>query len=301
MAETIEMISSLEEPERLDAYLGQNTELSRSRIADLIRESSVYINGKTINKPSFKLRGGERIAILLPETLETGIEPENIPLDILYQDEDIAVVNKPSGLVVHPAAGNEHGTLVNALLYAVKDLSGIGGEIRPGIVHRLDKDTSGVLVVAKNDKAHNALCEQFKTRSLEKHYRAVVDGKMKEEGRIEAPIGRDPRDRKRMAVVENGRPSVTEWKVLTSLKGASYVDVHLLTGRTHQIRVHMKSIGHPVLGDRIYAPNLKTSVHIERLMLHAYSLCFHHPSTNEEMTFFAPLPGAFGQLIEKLL
>lgn len=242
-----------------------------------------------------------RLVLNIPETKSVDIVPQDIPLDILYQDADVVIVNKQSGMVVHPAAGNESGTLVNALLYHVHDLSGIGGEMRPGIVHRLDKDTSGLILIAKNDAAHAALSEQFKQRTMEKHYCAVAHGSFsKEEGLIDAPIGRHPIDRKKMAVVQNGKPSRTEWHVLEHLKGATCLDVHLLTGRTHQIRVHMLSIGHPLLGDRIYAPNLKTSVRIPRLMLHAYSLAFTHPTTGERLTFCAPLPAAFEETIQKL-
>lgn len=204
-------------------------------------------------------------------------------------------------MVVHPAAGNEDGTLVNALLYHVKDLSGIGGEMRPGIVHRLDKDTSGLILIAKNDRAHAILSEQFKERSMEKHYRAVAFGGFKEEsGLINAPIARHPVDRKKMAIVPDGKPSQTEWKVLERVKGATYLDVHLLTGRTHQIRVHMQSIGHPLLGDPIYAPNIKTSVHVPRLMLHAYSLAFTHPTSGDRMEFYAPLSDQFETVLEKM-
>ncbi len=286
---------------RLDCFLRECTEFSRSRISILISEGRCEINGRLEMKPSRILETGDRVTLSVPMAEDPGIVPENIPLEFLYQDADIVVVNKPAGMVVHPAAGNPGGTLVNALLYAVRDLSGIGGEIRPGIVHRLDKDTSGVLVVAKNDRAHQALGEQFSQRSLEKHYRAVVLGSMKEEsGRIEAPIGRSQKDRKKMAVVEGGRPSVTEWTRLSSLRGATFLDVHLLTGRTHQIRVHMKSIGHPVLGDQIYAPKAECAVRIPRLMLHAYSIEINHPVTGERMQFTAPLPAEFSTFLEKI-
>jgi len=286
---------------RIDAYLRANTELSRSRLSALIQEGAIRVNDSVENKPSFKVEAGQIIRLSVPEARPVNIVPQNIPLDILYQDSDVVIVNKPCGMVVHPAAGNEDRTLVNALLYHIKDLSGIGGEMRPGIVHRLDKDTSGLILIAKNDHAHALLSDQFKERSMEKHYHAVAFGNFSEEsGLIDAPIARHPVDRKKMAIVPGGKPSLTEWTVLSRLKSATYLDVHLLTGRTHQIRVHMHSIGHPLLGDRIYAPNIKTSVHIPRLMLHAYSLAFTHPTTGERMIVSAPLPEKFCQTLEKL-
>lgn len=286
---------------RIDAYLRANTELSRSRLSSLIQEGAIRVNDSVENKPSFKVEAGQIIRLSVPEARPVNIVPQNIPLDILYQDSDVVIVNKPCGMVVHPAAGNEDRTLVNALLYHIKDLSGIGGEMRPGIVHRLDKDTSGLILIAKNDRAHALLSDQFKERSMEKHYHAVAFGNFSEEsGLIDAPIARHPVDRKKMAIVPGGKPSQTEWTVLSRLKSATYLDVHLLTGRTHQIRVHMHSIGHPLLGDRIYAPNIKTSVHIPRLMLHAYSLAFTHPTTGERMIVSAPLPEKFCQTLEKL-
>ena len=286
---------------RVDAYMRTATSLSRSRIAALIGEGALVIDGNVETKPARKLEPGEHIVLTIPPIKLLSVRAQDIPLDILYQDADVVIVNKPCGMVVHPAAGNEDGTLVNALLYHVHDLSGIGGEMRPGIVHRLDKDTSGLILIAKNDQAHANLSEQFKLRTMEKHYRAVAAGSFREPaGLIDAPIARHPTDRKRMAIVPGGKPSRTEWRVLEPLCGATHLDVHLLTGRTHQIRVHMQSIGHPLLGDRLYAPHLKTAVHIPRLMLHAYSLSFTHPSTGERMTFAAPLPPAYEQTLEKL-
>jgi len=286
---------------RIDAYLRANTEFSRSRVSALMLEGAIAVDGVVQIKPSYKVAAGQKVVLNVPQTRPVDIVPQNIPLDILYQDSDVVIVNKPCGMVVHPAAGNEDRTLVNALLYHVHDLSGIGGEMRPGIVHRLDKDTSGLILIAKNDKAHALLSDQFKERSMEKHYRAVAFGSFREEGGlIDAPIARHPVDRKKMAIVPDGKPSQTEWKVMERLKGATYLDVHLLTGRTHQIRVHMHSIGHPLLGDRIYATNIKTSVHIPRLMLHAYSLAFTHPTTGERMEMTAPLPEKFAAALEKL-
>lgn len=295
------LVTSQNDGMRIDAYLRANTELSRSRVSALMLEGAVSVDGEVQIKPSFKVSEGQRVVLCVPQVRQVDIIPQNIPLDILYQDADVVVVNKPCGMVVHPAAGNEDRTLVNALLYHVHDLSGIGGEMRPGIVHRLDKDTSGLILIAKNDRAHALLSDQFKERSMEKHYRAVAFGSFREdEGLINAPIARHPVDRKKMAIVPDGKPSQTEWKILERLKGAAYLDVHLLTGRTHQIRVHMHSIGHPLLGDRIYAPNIKTSVHIPRLMLHAYSLAFTHPTTGERMQMTAPLPEKFEVTLEKL-
>lgn len=286
---------------RIDAFLSANTEFSRSRVSALMLEGAVRVDGEVQAKPSYKVSVGQKIVLSVPQVKEVDIVAQNIPIDILYQDADVVIVNKPCGMVVHPAAGNEDGTLVNALLYHVKDLSGIGGEMRPGIVHRLDKDTSGLILIAKNDRAHAVLSEQFKERSMEKHYRAVAFGGFKEDcGLIDAPIARHPVDRKKMAIVLDGKPSQTEWKVLERVKGATYLDVHLLTGRTHQIRVHMHSIGHPLLGDPIYAPNIKTSVHVPRLMLHAYSLAFTHPANGERMEFYAPLPDQFETVLEKM-
>lgn len=302
MDEVIELsVSAQDTGTRIDAYLSANTELSRSRIAALIQEGALCVNGTVEQKPSFKVVEGQKILLQPPQVRPVDIVPQDIPLDILYQDSDVVIVNKPCGMVVHPAAGNEDQTLVNALLYHVKDLSGIGGEMRPGIVHRLDKDTSGLILVAKNDKAHVALSEQFKSRTMEKHYRAVAFGNFRDEhGLIDAPISRHPVDRKKMAIVKDGKPSQTEWNVISRLKSATYLDVHLLTGRTHQIRVHMQSIGHPLLGDRIYAPNIKTNVHVPRLMLHAFSLAFDHPTTGVRMTIEAPLSIEFLNVLEKL-
>ncbi|MGN0775638.1 MAG: RluA family pseudouridine synthase [Candidatus Ventricola sp.] len=302
MDQIIELtVEQVDDGSRIDAYLRAHTEFSRSRISSLMLEGAVSVDGAVQVKPSFKVAAGQCIALSVPQARPVDIVPQDIPLDILYQDADVVIVSKPCGMVVHPAAGNEDRTLVNALLYHVRDLSGIGGEMRPGIVHRLDKDTSGLILIAKNDKAHAALSEQFKERSMEKHYRAVAFGHFPDDsGMIDAPIARHPVDRKKMAVVPDGKPSQTEWKALERLKSATYLDVHLLTGRTHQIRVHMHAVGHPLLGDKIYAPSIKTSVHIPRLMLHAYSLAFTHPTTGERMTFCAPLPEKFEATLEKL-
>jgi len=275
--------------ERLDVVLSRDGEITRSRAAALIKEGCVRVNGKTEEKPSLKTPAGANVILEMPEIKPAKAEAQDIPLEILYQDAFLAVVVKPCGMVVHPAAGNDDGTLVNALLFHLDSLSGIGGEMRPGIVHRLDKDTSGLMLVAKNDQSHAALSEQLSNREMEKHYRAVVYGKMKEPaGEIEKPIGRSKSDRKKMAVDAEGRWAKTEWKVLREYPDRTLLDVHIITGRTHQIRVHMSSMGHPVLGDVLYGHKRMPAV--SRLMLHAYSLAFTHPATGERMQFTAPCP-----------
>lgn len=276
---------------RLDVEIAENCDVTRSRAAGLIKDGMVSVHGKTTDKASLKPETGTVICVEIPDAKPIEAEPQDIPLEILYQDEHIAVVVKPAGLVVHPAAGNPDGTLVNALLYHLDSLSGIGGEMRPGIVHRLDKDTSGLMLVAKNDGAHAFLSQELADRKMEKHYRAVVFGKMKEEsGVIEAPIARSKTDRKKMAIDKDGRYALTEWKLLRQMPDRALLDVHIITGRTHQIRVHMQSIGHPVLGDIIYGH--KHLPKAERLLLHAYSLSFTHPVTKERMSFTAECPFA---------
>ena len=252
-----------------------------------------------VRKANYKLRGGETVSLVIPEAEPVSVEPENIPLDVLYEDKDIIVINKPRGMVVHPAAGVHTGTLVNALLYHCHDLSGINGEIRPGIVHRLDKDTSGVLVCAKNDVAHLDLAEQISTKTAHRVYRAIVHGNIKEEaGIIKGDIGRHPTDRKKMAIVrENGKPAVTHFKVLERFGEYTLVECRLETGRTHQIRVHMTSIGHPLVNDPKYGPKKSSPFAIKGQALHSLSLTLNHPVTKEEMTFTAPLP----QDMEKIL
>ncbi len=277
---------------RLDVFLAEATGLTRSRVAALMSDGCCTVDGRPETKAGAKPKAGCPVVFTLPAPKPAVPQAENIPLTFLYEDQDLAVVIKPSGMVVHPAAGNEDGTLVNALLYHLDSLGGIGGELRPGIVHRLDKDTSGLLLVAKNDAAQLALSQQLSDRAMEKHYRALVEGNLKEDqGFIDAPIARHKTDRKRMAVDPSGRPSQTEWTVLERGKGCTLLDVHILTGRTHQIRVHMKHIGHPVCGDPIYGA--ARGIPVPRLMLHAYSLSFTHPTTGERMTFTAPLPEAF--------
>lgn len=283
----MELLEYIADGSRLDVLLTRDGALSRSRAAELIREGAAAVDGKTETKPSCKPAAGAKVIVTLPEVRPAQAEAQDIPLEILYQDAHLAVVIKPCGMVVHPAAGNPDGTLVNALMYHLDHLSGIGGELRPGIVHRLDKDTSGLLMVAKDDETHNALSRQLSARAMEKHYYAVVSGVMKEDaGVIDAPIARSRADRKKMAIDPQGRPSRTEWKVVWREKDRTLLDIHLITGRTHQIRVHMASIHHPVLGDPIYG--VKNMPHAKRLMLHAYSLRFTHPITGEEMRFVAP-------------
>lgn len=284
---------------RLDVFLvTYQPELSRSHIQKLIDQGAVLVDGQ-VRKANYKLRGGETVSLVIPEAEPVSVEPENIPLDVLYEDKDIIVINKPRGMVVHPAAGVHTGTLVNALLYHCHDLSGINGEIRPGIVHRLDKDTSGVLVCAKNDVAHLDLAEQISTKTAHRVYRAIVHGNIKEEaGIIKGDIGRHPTDRKRMAIVrENGKPAVTHFKVLERFGEYTLVECRLETGRTHQIRVHMTSIGHPLVNDPKYGPKKSSPFAIKGQALHSLSLTLNHPVTKEEMTFTAPLP----QDMEKIL
>ena len=291
MMEATEM-TFIADGRRLDVLLSEQSGLTRSRVATLMEEGRVTVDGQVVTKAGLKAKAGQTVVLTIPAPKPAVPEAQDIPLTILYEDADLAVVVKPCGMVVHPAAGNEDGTLVNALLHHLDSLGGIGGELRPGIVHRLDKDTSGLLLVAKNDAAQLALSEQLSERSMEKHYRALVEGNLREDaGRIEAAIARSKKDRKKMAVDEEGREAITEWTVLERGRGVTLLDVHILTGRTHQIRVHCKHIGHPVCGDPIYGSSKGAKV--PRLMLHAYSLTFTHPRTGERMTFTAELPEAF--------
>lgn len=268
---------------RLDVALSEAAGLTRSRVAALMADGNVTVDGKVETKSGAKAKSGQTVILMIPAPKPAVPVAQEIPLTILYQDDDLAVVLKPCGMVVHPAAGNEDGTLVNALLHHLDHLSGIGGELRPGIVHRLDKDTSGLLLVAKNDQSQLALSRQLQERQMEKHYRALVEGNLREDsGRIDQPIARSKKDRKKMAIDPEGRPSITDWTVLARGRNVTLLDVHILTGRTHQIRVHMKSIGHPVCGDPIYGSGRGAKV--PRLMLHAYTLSFTHPRTGERMT-----------------
>ena len=283
---------------RADVILSKATGLSRSRVAGLMAEGCCTLAGKPCLKAGTKAGAGEELILRVPEARPAEPQPEDLPLEILYQDADLAVVIKPRGMVTHPAAGHEAGTLVNALMHHLDSLGGIGGELRPGIVHRLDKDTSGLMIVAKNDESQLALSQMLADRKIEKHYRALVEGTMKEpEGRIELPIGRSKNDRKKMAVDPAGREAVTEWKALAEGRGCTLLDVHILTGRTHQIRVHMKSISHPVCGDPLYG--WEKGVKVPCLMLHAFSLTFSHPRTGEQLHFEAPLPDDFREGLRK--
>jgi len=287
---------------RIDIFLSAELEdVSRSFIQKLIENEKVKVNQKTV-KSNYKLRLDDIIDIEIPDPEPIEILPEPIPLDILYEDQDIIVVNKPQGMVVHPAPGHYTGTLVNALLYHCKnDLSGINGMLRPGIVHRIDKDTSGVLMVAKNDHAHKHLALQLKEHSITRKYTAIVyHNLVNDEGTINAPIGRHPTDRKKMAVTyKNSRHAVTHYTVLERFGQFTLIEAQLETGRTHQIRVHMKHIGHPLLGDPVYGPKSQPD-HISGQMLHARVLGFIHPSKNEYMEFEAPIPKYFMDVIEKL-
>ena len=287
--------------ERLDVFAAALADITRSRAGALIRDGLVTVDGAEQTKAGFRLRPGMAVAVEVPEPVPTCAQAEDIPLQIVYQDQDLAVVFKPSGMVVHPAAGNETGTLVNALLKHLDNLSGIGGEIRPGIVHRIDKDTSGLLLVAKNDMAHVALSEQIRAHAVHRVYRAIVIGGFKaDSGTVDAPIGRHPTDRKRMAIVPDGRAAVTHWSVLEPLRGATLIECRLTTGRTHQIRVHMASIGHPVLGDPVYGPKKSPYPVAGGQLLHACRIGFVHPRTGEEMLFEAPPEERFTMWLEKL-
>ncbi len=287
---------------RIDKYLSeQMTSYSRSHIQKLLKDQCVQVNNLPV-KVNYKLRTEDQIKVCLPEPETLNVEPENIPLDILYEDQDLLVVNKPKGMVVHPAAGHYSGTLVNALMYHCKDqLSGINGILRPGIVHRIDMDTTGTLVVCKNDISHQSLAEQLKEHSITRRYRAIVHGRLKEDGTVNAPIGRHPTDRKKMSIhAKNGKPAITHYRILKQYKEYTYIECQLETGRTHQIRVHMASIGHPLLGDQIYGPSKVPYKNLQGQTLHAMILGFLHPTTQKYMEFEAPLPEYFQHLLDVL-
>jgi 23S rRNA pseudouridine1911/1915/1917 synthase len=295
----IELIIVAEEMdgERLDAFVADQMEqLSRSVVKGLINEGKILVDQER-QKASYRVREGDEISVEIPKPQVLDLQPRNIPLEIIYQDEDLAVINKPKGLVVHPAHGNWDYTMVNALLYHIKDLSGINGQIRPGIVHRLDKDTSGVMVVAKNDVAHRSLAAQIKEHSIKREYIALVHGTIKENlGTIDAPIGRSKNDRKKMAVVADGRPAVSKYQVLERYHNYSLVKVELLTGRTHQIRVHFAYIKHPVVGDPLYGSG-KKHFNLDSQALHAHLLGFVHPRTGNYLEFTSPLPEYFQEIL----
>ena len=301
MEEDLLQITAEESGERIDALLARILpDLSRSAAQRLLEEGRVLLNSSPVKK-NYKVSAGDRFWVSLPELAEIPLTAQNIPLDVVYEDSDVIVVNKARGLVVHPAPGHPDGTLVNALLWHCGDsLSGIGGEKRPGIVHRIDKDTSGLLIVAKNDFAHQALSAQLSDRSLSRTYEAVVRGNLREDsGTVDRPIGRHPVDRKRMAIVAGGRPAVTHWEVIARFKGYTHVRCKLETGRTHQIRVHMASLGHPLLGDFTYgAPSPEKG--LEGQCLHARALQFIHPRTGEAVRLETPLPDYFMDVLGRL-
>ena len=285
---------------RLDAFLSADGALTRSQAARLIAEGRVRVNGKPAAK-SARLSGGETVTVDVPQLRETALPPQDIPLDVVYEDDDVIVVNKPTGLVVHPAPGHPDGTLVNALLHHCGDsLSGIGGEKRPGIVHRIDRDTSGLIIAAKNDAAHLALSAQLKDHSLSRTYECLVTGNMKQDsGTVDAHIGRSSADRKKMAVVPTGRRAVTHWEVVARYPGVTHLRCRLETGRTHQIRVHMAYIGHPILGDTVYGAK-KPVPGLTGQCLHATGLRFIHPRTGEPVELHCPLPPEFTAMLQKL-
>ncbi len=291
------------EDERIDKALnGLIGSLSRSHIQKLLKDNHVTVNRKGV-KANYRLRCGDEVRLELPPAAETNILPENIPLDVLYEDDDILVVNKPKGMVVHPAPGHFSGTLVNAIMYHCRgDLSGINGMMRPGIVHRIDKDTTGSVIICKNDFSHNHIAAQLKDHSVVRRYRAICYGSCnEEEGTINVPIGRHPVDRKKMAVnVPNGREAITHYKVLQHFPGYTYIECCLETGRTHQIRVHMASIGHPLLGDEVYAGKRKSPFRLEGQCLHAKTLGFVHPRNGGYIETDAPMPAYFVHLLEIL-
>ena len=287
--------------QRLDAFLASSLDgLTRSQATRLIESGEVAVNGRAVSK-SYKLAGGEDIAVTLPEPEPVEAVPQDIPLDVVYEDADVIVVNKPSGMVVHPAPGHPDGTLVNALLYhCAETLSGIGGALRPGIVHRIDRDTSGLIIAAKNDAAHQYLSAQLADHTLARTYECIVVGALREDrGTVNAPIARHPTDRKRMAVVAGGREAVTHWEVIARYPGYTHVRCRLETGRTHQIRVHMAYIGHPILGDTVYGAK-KEVPGLTGQCLHAVGLRFLHPRTHEVMELSCPLPEEFTRMLQKI-
>ncbi len=298
--EAVFLVSEEDGGQRIDLYLSNaQEELSRSYISRLITEGRVLINGDPVKKSSVKTSSGDRVTLRVPESVIPDILPEDIPLDILYEDKDVIVVNKPKGMVVHPSFGHFSGTLVNALLFHCKDLSGINGVLRPGIVHRIDKDTTGSIIACKNDFAHESIAKQLKDHSIKRLYRTIVNGNLKEDGVIDKPIGRSKNDRKKMGIVSNGKNAVTHYHVLESFGNHTYAECRLETGRTHQIRVHMASIGHPVMGDKVYG-NGKSPYNTDGQVLHAMTLGFIHPTSGEYIETIAPLPEYFEKILRDL-
>ena len=304
MTEQVFWVGDDDAGKRIDAYLSERlTGVTRSMVQNWIEQGNVCKTKKKPVKKNYKLATGEQILVQMPEPQTVEIMPEDIPLDIVYEDSDIIVVNKARGMVVHPAVGNWSGTLVNALMYHCGDsLSGINGEIRPGIVHRIDKDTSGLLVVAKNDLAHQSLAEQIACHAAAREYQAIVVGAPREDtGTIDRPIGRHKIDRKKMAIVPDGRRAVTHYQVMERYRGYARMKFQLETGRTHQIRVHMASIGHPIIGDPLYGLKKDRFGYLDGQCLHAYRLSLDHPRTGKRMVFEAPLPAYFTEILEKMV
>ncbi len=302
MNEVVFDISPEMEEERIDKCISSYMEdLSRSYIQKVIKEGNVFVNDATV-RANYRVKVDDRVRFVIPDSVEPDIPAQDIPLDVLYEDRDLLIVNKPKGMVVHPAPGHYEGTLVNAIMYHCKGgLSGINGVMRPGIVHRIDKDTTGSIIVCKNDEAHNAVAKLLKTHDITRRYRAVVHGNVKDaRGTVDAPIGRHPVDRKKMAINEqNGKRAVTHYSVLERFGKYTYIECELETGRTHQIRVHMASIGHPLLGDAVYSGR-KQPFHLEGQVLHAMTIGFVHPGSGEYVEFEAPLPAYFEALLQKL-
>lgn len=302
MNEIVMEITPEMEGERIDKCISNYLEsLSRSYIQKIIKDGKAYVNDAVV-KVNYKVKVDDKVQFEIPDCEEPDIPPQDIPLDILYEDKDILIVNKPKDMVVHPAPGHYEGTLVNAIMFHCKDeLSGINGVLRPGIVHRIDKDTTGSIIICKNDEAHRKIAQQLKEHSITRKYRAIVYGRiMEEEGTVNAPIGRHPTDRKKMAINEkNGKPAVTHYKVLERFDKYTYIECQLETGRTHQIRVHMTSIGHPLLGDEVYG-NAKCPFKLEGQTLHAMTIGFIHPTTGEYVEYEAPLPEYFEHLLQIL-
>lgn len=298
--ENIKLIITEKTIGRIDKVLSEELiAYSRSQIQQWLKDSLVRVNNKVV-KANYKVQPADEVIIQLPKPKMMVVSPENIPLDIVYEDQDVVVINKPQGMVVHPSAGHFKGTMVHALLYHIKDLSSINDVIRPGIVHRIDKDTSGLLIVAKNNQAHEALAKQLKDKTILRKYIALIHGEVPhEQGTIDAPIGRSKTNRKMQAIIKDGRSAVTHFKVLEKFTGYTLIELQLETGRTHQIRVHMKYIGHPVAGDPVYGP--KKTLKGEGQFLHAKVLGFTHPTTHERMVFEAPLPEIFQNTLTKLI
>lgn len=295
------MLYTADKAMRLDEFVKQNAQVTRSRAQKLIEDGHVLVDGLRPTKAGQTLKIGQSVQVEIPAPVQMAAVAQDIPIEIVYQDEYLAVVNKPCGMVVHPAAGNPDGTMVNALLGKLDHLSGIGGELRPGILHRIDKDTTGLLLVAKNDEAHAMLSAQIAAHTMGRVYLALLQGALKQdEGDVDAPIGRHPTDRKKMAIVRGGREAQTHYRVIERLRGATLIEARLRTGRTHQIRVHMASLGHPVLGDPLYGPRKCPVAGLDHQLLHACRIAFNHPKDGARRTFAAPPPDEFLTYYEKL-